>query len=128
VTDLLGRPAVLRLTPGNIADITAADELLEAAGPVQHLVADKGYDANRLRKLLKRQGAKAVIPSRSDRKAAIRHDQRRYRDHWSHRGRLLPHQGLPQDRHALRQTRAQLPLCRNPRNDHRVLGLIESRP
>ncbi|MCZ8103505.1 MAG: IS5 family transposase [Burkholderiales bacterium] len=82
VTDLLGRPAVLRLTPGNIADITAADELLEAAGPLRCLVADNGYDANRLRKLLKRQGAKTVIPSRSNRKTAIRHDERRYRDRW----------------------------------------------
>lgn len=44
VTDLLGllgRPAVLRLTPGNVADVSMADDLMDAAGPVRCLIADK---------------------------------------------------------------------------------------
>src|SRR6266498_417958 len=47
LTDVLGRPAVIRLTPGNVSDIRIADDLIEAAGPVRHLIADRGYDANR---------------------------------------------------------------------------------
>jgi len=37
LTDVLGRPAVIRLTPGNVSDIRVADALLEAAGPVRRL-------------------------------------------------------------------------------------------
>ena len=40
----MGRPAVIRLTPGNVSDIRVADELIEAAGPVRRLIADRGYD------------------------------------------------------------------------------------
>jgi transposase len=82
VTDLLGRPAILRLTPGNVADVSMAGELLDAAGPVRCLLADKGYDANSLRKRLKSEGATAVIPGRSNRKTAIRYDETRYRARW----------------------------------------------
>lgn len=82
MTDLLGRPAVLRLTPGNVADVTMAADLLDAAGPVRCLLADKGYDANALRKRLKAEGATAVIPGRSNRKWAIRYDETRYKGRW----------------------------------------------
>ncbi|MER8570058.1 IS5 family transposase [Mesorhizobium sp. M0924] len=82
VTDLLGRPAVLRLTAGNVADITMAKPLLDAAGPVRCLIADKGYDANALRKHLKSEGAQAVIPGRSNRKATISYDETRYKGRW----------------------------------------------
>lgn len=82
MTDLLGRPAVLRLTPGNVADVTMARDLMDAAGPVRCLVADKGYDANSLRKRLKAEGATAVIPGRSNRKKPIRYDETRYRGRW----------------------------------------------
>jgi transposase len=59
-----------------------AGELLDAAGPVRCLLADKGYDANSLRKRLKSEGATAVIPGRSNRKTAIRYDETRYRARW----------------------------------------------
>jgi hypothetical protein len=35
LTDILGRPAVIRLTPGNVSDVRIADELIEAAGSVR---------------------------------------------------------------------------------------------
>jgi transposase len=50
LTDVLGRPATIRLTPGNVSDIRIADELIEAARPARRLIADHGYDANRLRR------------------------------------------------------------------------------
>ncbi len=82
VTDLLGRPAILRLTPGNVADVTMAGELMDAAGPVRCLIADKGYDANTLRKRLRATGTLTVIPGRCNRKKPIRHDKIRYRSRW----------------------------------------------
>lgn len=82
MTDLLGRPAILRLTPGNVADITMAEPLLDAAGRVRCLIADKGYDANMLRRRLEAEGAQAVIPGRSNRKVPIDYDATRYKGRW----------------------------------------------
>ena len=82
LTDVLGRPAVIRLTPGNVSDIRVADDLIEAAGPVRHLIADRGYDANRLRHTLRSTGTIPVIPCRRSHRRPIRHDERRYRDRW----------------------------------------------
>jgi len=78
----LGRPAIIRLTPGNVSDIRIADELIEAARPARRLIADRGYDANRLRRALRSVGTVPVIPGRRSRKRPIRHDERRYRDRW----------------------------------------------
>jgi transposase len=78
----LGRPAVIRLTPGNVSDIRVADDLIEAAGPVRRLIADRGYDANHLRLTLRSTGTIPIIPGRRSRKCPIRHDKRRYRDRW----------------------------------------------
>lgn len=82
MTDLLGRPAVLRLTAGNVADVTMAGPLMDAAGRVRCLIADKGYDANSLRKRLQTEGAQVVIPGRSNRKVPIDYDETRYRGRW----------------------------------------------
>jgi len=48
-------PPRLTLTPGNIADITVAPGLLERAGKARYVLADKGYDADALRRTV-RQG------------------------------------------------------------------------
>lgn len=82
MTDLLGRPAVLRLTAGNIADVTMAGPLMDAAGRVRCLIADKGYDANALRKRMNADGAQVVIPGRSNRKVPIEYDATRYKGRW----------------------------------------------
>ncbi len=70
------------MTPGNVADVSVAGELLDEAGPIRCLTADKGYDANSLRRRLKQARAKAVIPGRSNRKKPIRFDQTRYKGRW----------------------------------------------
>ncbi len=41
------------LTPGNVADVKAAPALLERAGRMRYLLADKGYDADALRRSLR---------------------------------------------------------------------------
>jgi transposase len=76
----LGRPAVIRLTAGNVSDIRAAGGLLACIRRPGWLIADKGYDADALRKELTENGTKPVIPGRRNRKRSIRHDQKRYRD------------------------------------------------
>jgi transposase len=82
ITDLLGRPIVLHLTPGNVADIKAAPTLLAAAGRFQRLLADRGYDADGLRRDLRAGGATPVIPGRRSRQRPVRYDAQRYRERW----------------------------------------------
>ena len=83
LTDVLGRPAVIYLTPGNASDVTAAPDVLAAVpGRLRRLVADRGYDADALRRELRARSTKPVIPGRRCRKRAIRHDKTRYRDRW----------------------------------------------
>ena len=71
---------MLLLSPGNINDINMAEALLAAAGPIRRLLADKGYDADHLRRRLAAQGAEAVIPSTASRRAPIPYDTVAYRD------------------------------------------------
>ena len=44
------------------------------------MLADKGYDADALRRTLRQAGAAPVIPGRITRKRPIRYDKARYRD------------------------------------------------
>ena len=68
------------LTPGNVADVKAAPELLARMGRARYLLADKGYDADALRRSLRQAGAVPVIPGRSSRKRKVRYDRERYKD------------------------------------------------
>jgi len=78
----LGRPIGFHLTPGTVADIKAAPALLAAAGRFKRLIADRGYDADGLRRELRAGGAQPVIPGRRSRRRPIRHDAQRYRERW----------------------------------------------
>jgi IS5 family transposase len=82
IADLLGRPVVLHLTPGHHADIRVAAELIERAGPFRRLLADRAYDADRLRRELRQADVTPIILGRRNRKTPIRHDKRRYKDRW----------------------------------------------
>ncbi len=79
LTDGEGRPRVLLLSPGNINDIAMAPALVAAARPIKRLIADKAYDANSLRQLLTKQGAKAVTPSTLSRRQPIPYSKTIYR-------------------------------------------------
>jgi transposase len=46
---------------------------------MRYLLADKGYDGDQLRRLLRDAGAVRVIPGRRRRKRAICYDRERYR-------------------------------------------------
>jgi transposase len=68
----------LRLGPGEEHDVTRAEELLAEHHP-QVVIADKGYDADELVEKIRRRGAKAVIPSRSNRKRPRPFNRQQYR-------------------------------------------------
>ncbi len=67
LADGCGRIVAVALTPGNIADITMAVPMLEALAPAKLLIADKAYDADRLRTWLQDKNIEAVIPGRAAR-------------------------------------------------------------
>jgi|GraSoiStandDraft_2_1057267.scaffolds.fasta_scaffold191128_2 IS5 family transposase len=56
------------LTAGNVSDVKAAPVRLERAGRMRYL-ANKGYDADRLRRSLRDAGAVPVILGRCNRNA-----------------------------------------------------------
>ena len=63
MADDQGRPVAFAVTLGNVADITMAIPLLEGIAPPKRLLADKAYDADKLRKWLDARTVEAVIPS-----------------------------------------------------------------
>ena len=67
------------LTAGQTHDITQAAPLLErlAAG---HVIADKGYDGDKVLQTIHEQGGQAVIPPRSDRKVQRPYDKELYKE------------------------------------------------
>jgi transposase len=67
------------LTPGNIADISVATELLAAARPAKRVLADKAYDADHLRHWLKQHNIEPVIPSTASRRRPYKLDRTAYR-------------------------------------------------
>jgi transposase len=75
----VGRPVAFLLTPGNIADITAAPQLLALVRPPRRLVGDRAYDAVSLRRWLESHGGEAVIPPNPTRKHPHTYDAEAYK-------------------------------------------------
>ena len=71
VADAQGRPVRFALTGGQRADVSQAIPLLTGieAGAV---IADKGYEGNRVLSFIRDQGAEVVIPPKSNRIQRIR--------------------------------------------------------
>lgn len=78
MVDALGLPVTFTLTEGQHNDITMAPGLVEQVKP-KCLLADKGYDSNKLRAQLQDLGAEAVIPSGRSRSQAVPHDKEMYK-------------------------------------------------
>ena len=74
-----GRPIQLVITPGQAHDLTATDALLADLKRGTVVIADKAYDADRLRQLLKARGAVANIPNMIRRKRRFRWKKALYR-------------------------------------------------
>jgi len=67
VVDAQGLPIRLGLMAGQAHDGQIADTLLDHLGPRTIVLADKAYDADRIRELIQGQGATPNIPPKSNR-------------------------------------------------------------
>lgn len=61
-----GLPVEFVISGGEIHDSKAASELIALLPASDAVVADKGYDSEAIRELIKQKGAKAVIPRKSN--------------------------------------------------------------
>lgn len=69
------------MTGGEASDMTAFEPLMAIPTPKpERLIADKGYDADRIRALLRNNGVEAVIPPKSNRKTQVACDYHAYKD------------------------------------------------
>ena len=79
VVDGLGNPLRLRLTAGQVHDVTQAVDLLEGLR-TGHVIADRGYAAQALVDHIQHSGATAVIPPHQCAKHQRDYDRWLYRD------------------------------------------------
>ena len=66
IVDALGLPLAVRLTGGQVHDVTQAQALAAEVEP-EALIGDKGYDADSLIKALRVRRIKPVIPPKANR-------------------------------------------------------------
>jgi len=78
VVDAQGRPLRFLLTGGQAHDAPQAIPLLTGV-EATHVIADKGYDSNRILGFIGAQGAVAVIPPKANRKILREYDQELYK-------------------------------------------------
>ena len=78
LVDAAGVSLVLLLSPGHEADISHASGILEEE-VLRKLVADKGYDSDKLRSWLRSRGITACIPPKSNRVRHISFSRSSYR-------------------------------------------------
>ena len=79
LVDERGRPRALIVTAGNTHELTGLAELLRRVRPTRRLLADRAYDANKLRAWLAERGVEAVIPPNPTRKHPHPWDPQAYR-------------------------------------------------
>jgi len=80
VVDAQGLPIRLGLTAGQAHDGQIADTLLDHLVPRTIVLADKAYDADRIRELIQDQGATPNIPPKSNRRWKPCFSKRLYRE------------------------------------------------
>ncbi|WKW52479.1 IS5 family transposase [Rhodomicrobium lacus] len=67
-----GLPIAVEVTGGDVSDYSGFAPLMEAEGPeAKVLLADRGYDADHIRKTMEQRGAATVIPTRKNRKVQL---------------------------------------------------------
>jgi transposase len=79
LVDALGNPVEFILTGGQQADVTQAEPLMQGHQS-DAVIADKAYDSDAVVDAAKRQGAKAVIPSKKNRKVPREYDKHLYKE------------------------------------------------
>jgi transposase len=78
LVEALGNLARWRLTPGQAADVTEAEPLLEGV-EAKAVAADKAYDSQALIDVITARGAQAVIPPRANRTQSRHFDRHIYK-------------------------------------------------
>ena len=78
VCDERGRPWTFVLTPGNIPDISVAQQCISSLSPSCEMVADKGYDGDVLRQWLIERGTTPVIPPMRHRRKPLPYNKAVY--------------------------------------------------
>ena len=71
-------PVNLRVTAGTVADCTQAAALIDGIA-AEHLLADRGYDTNKVLAVARERGMTPVIPPQRNRKVAREYDAVLYR-------------------------------------------------
>ena len=71
-------PVRIVITHGTTADCTQASKLIEGI-TAEHLLADRGYDANAILEQAKKQGMKPVIPPKKNRIIQREYDKELYK-------------------------------------------------
>ena len=79
MTDQTGRPLAFVVTAGNTHDLVGAAELLRRTPLPRQLIADRSYDAKKLRTWLTDRGCEPVIPANPTRKHPAAHDRLAYK-------------------------------------------------
>lgn len=80
LTDQIGRPLALVLTPGHAHDLAGVRDLLAITGAPRQLIADRAYDARALREWLTARGCSVVIPPNPTRKHPHAYDPLAYKN------------------------------------------------
>jgi transposase len=71
IVEARGLPVEVVVTPGQVSDYGPAEALIEGRAG-EAVIADRGYDADRVIDLIERQGSEAVIPPRKHRRTKPR--------------------------------------------------------
>ena len=79
LTDALGLPLSLLLSGGQESEITYAERLISKYHS-QYLLADRGYDSDAFRAILKKKNVIPVIPGRKNRLRSIDYDKHIYKE------------------------------------------------
>ena len=79
MVDGRGLPVGLALTPGQAHDLTAVPALIDVLPANGRLIADKAYDADWLRKLLRQRRIRTCIPPTRSRRMPRRYSKILYR-------------------------------------------------
>jgi transposase len=77
--DALGNPLKFIVTPGQQCDVKQADELLKNV-QLANVIADKIYGSSQIRKQIRTQNCKDVIPSKSNSKSPVEYDKYLYKE------------------------------------------------
>ncbi len=80
LVDAIGRPIRLKLTAGQAYDGHVGEAMLSQVPAGCHVLADRAYDSNRMRKMLINQSAIAVIPPMPQRNPVLAYDREIYKE------------------------------------------------